>query len=99
MRSYAALLVFGIIGSTLPGAVCAGESKPLKFDFGAGAVAPGYIQVLPDMAYSRERGYGFEPGAKISAIDRGGDSLRGDFITGDAPFNFTARVPNEGNYR
>jgi lysophospholipase L1-like esterase len=25
--------------------------------------------------------------------------LRGDFITSDAPFHFTARVPREGNYR
>ena len=74
-------------------------APPLKFDFGSGPVAPGYTQVRPDMLYSRERGYGFEPGAALTTVDRGGDALRGDFITSARPFYFTARVPGEGNYR
>lgn len=69
-----------------------------KFDFGPGKVALGYIQVLPATIYSREPGYGFEPGATISGIDRGGnDALRGDFCTSDKPFFFSVALP-EGNY-
>ncbi len=69
-----------------------------KFDFGSGAVAPGYTAVTPDLAYSDARGFGFEPGPPATAVDRGGDPLRGDFITSDRPFLFSVKVP-EGNYR
>lgn len=75
-------------------------ATPLKFDFGPGPVAPGYTQVLPDMVYNSQRGYGFEPGEKIVGVDRGRpDALRRDFVTSDHPFHFTVRVPHEGNYR
>lgn len=93
--SRAALFAILLGGIVVPAA----ESAPLKFDFGSGQTAPGFTQVLPDMAYSRTRGFGFEPGAKITAIDRGGDPLRGDFVTSDQPFHFSVRVPAEGNYR
>ena len=70
----------------------------LKFDFGPGEVAPGYIQVLPTTIYTRELGYGFEPGLAVSCVDRGGkDRLRGDFCTSDQPFFFSVALP-EGNY-
>lgn len=69
-----------------------------KFDLGPGKVEPSYTQVLPDTTYTKERGYGFEPGAKIVGTDRGGnDALRGDFCTSDKPFFFSVAVP-EGNY-
>ena len=69
-----------------------------KFDFGSGKVAPGFTQVLPDMVFTPERGYGFDPGAKVVAVDRGGDdALRGDFCTGGQPFFFSVVLP-EGNY-
>ncbi|OAM89925.1 hypothetical protein AW736_11470 [Termitidicoccus mucosus] len=74
---------------------------PLRFDFGAGAVAPGFAPVRADTFYSAARGYGFEPGAVLREVDRGGDELRGDFVTagdGGAPFKFSVAVP-EGNYR
>jgi lysophospholipase L1-like esterase len=70
-----------------------------KFDFGPGAVAPGYQTVTPEIMYSAERGFGFEPGTTAVAVDRGsGDPLRSDFITASGPLVFSARVP-EGNYR
>lgn len=70
-----------------------------KFDFGPGRVAAGYTQVSEATAYTKERGYGFEPGARVECVDRGGrDALRGDFCTGDKPFFFSVAVP-EGNYR
>ena len=69
-----------------------------KFDFGSGPAAPGYTQVLPTTTYRQETGYGLEPGAAVTAQDRGKpDALKGDFITGDKPFLFSAAVP-EGNY-
>ncbi|PYS66183.1 MAG: rhamnogalacturonan acetylesterase [Acidobacteria bacterium] len=69
-----------------------------KFDFGPGKVAPGYTQVLADTVYSKELGYGFEPGAKVTCLDRGGkNALRSDFCTSDQPFYFSVALP-EGNY-
>jgi lysophospholipase L1-like esterase len=70
----------------------------LKFDFGPGKVKPGYRQVLPANVYTKELGYGFEPGSQVTCFDRGGgDALRGDFCTGDKPFYFSVALP-EGNY-
>src|SRR6185503_8212489 len=70
----------------------------LKFDFGPGTLAPGYTRVMPQNIYSREAGFGFEPGSQIACINRGGkDPLRGDFCTSDKPFYFSVALP-EGNY-
>jgi lysophospholipase L1-like esterase len=82
--------------------VCAGQAQTNKpryqFDFGPGKIAPGYTQVLPTTVYSKELGYGFEPGAVVSCLDRGGkDALRSDFCTSDKPFYFSVALP-EGNY-
>ena len=78
----------------------AGEAALYKFDFGPGAVADGYLPVLPATVYTSELGYGFEPGAAVTGVDRSGaDPVREDFITSDRPFFFSARVPAEGNYR
>jgi len=72
----------------------------LKFNFGAAAAVPGYTQVQATTMYSGDLGYGFEPGARLSAVHRGGgDPLRDDFITSDTPFYFSVKVPEEGNYR
>jgi lysophospholipase L1-like esterase len=69
-----------------------------KFDFGSGPVAPGYTQVLPTTVYSKETGYGIEPGAAVTAQDRGQpDAMRQDFLTSDRPFFFSVALP-EGNY-
>lgn len=74
------------------------DRPAFKFDFGPGKVAHGYKQVLPTTIYSKELGYGFEPGASINCLDRGGrDALRGDFCTSDRPFYFSVALP-EGNY-
>jgi lysophospholipase L1-like esterase len=74
------------------------DKTSFKFDFGPGKVAPGHIQVLDDHIYTKERGYGFEPGAKVSCVDHGGaNPLRSDFCTSDKPFFFSVAVP-EGNY-
>jgi lysophospholipase L1-like esterase len=69
----------------------------LKFDFGPGKVRDGYRQVLPATVYTKELGYGFEPGAQVTCEDRGGDALRGDFCTAAQPFYFSVAL-TEGNY-
>src|SRR2546428_1532757 len=69
-----------------------------KFDFGPGKVAPGYTQVSQTTIYSKELGYGFEPGSNVSCVDRGGrNALRGDLCTSDQTFFFSVALP-EGNY-
>ncbi|MET0647893.1 MAG: rhamnogalacturonan acetylesterase [Pyrinomonadaceae bacterium] len=73
------------------------NTPSLKFDFGPGRVKDGYRQVLPATLYTKELGYGFEPGAHVTCEDRGGDRLRGDFCTAAAPFYFSVALP-EGNY-
>lgn len=52
-----------------------------KFEFGPGA---------EKKIYSPETGYGFEPGAKITCVDR--------MCTSDQPFYFSVKLP-EGNYK
>ncbi|PTY07417.1 rhamnogalacturonan acetylesterase [Opitutaceae bacterium EW11] len=69
-----------------------------RFDFGSGAVAEGWTAVRADSVYSKETGFGFEPGYAVEAVDRGGDALRGDFVTSSRPFLFSVAVP-EGTYR
>jgi lysophospholipase L1-like esterase len=73
--------------------------KNWKFDFGPGIVAPGYTRVTGENIYSGDSGYGFEPGAQVACIDRGGkDPLRSDSCTSDKPFYFSVALP-EGNYK
>lgn len=74
------------------------ETTTLRFDFGPGPAGGGLTRVLPEMVYSDAAGFGFEPGPTIRGIDRGGDPVTGDFCTADAPFFFSVRVPEEGNY-
>lgn len=94
LRSQLTVLLFAV---NLTG--FAATPSPLKFDFGSGPVAPGWTGVDASTLFTQARGYGFEPGAGPTAVNRGGDALTGDFITSDRPFRFTARVPHEGNYR
>ncbi|WP_223833379.1 hypothetical protein [Pedobacter riviphilus] len=41
------------------------ERNSYKFDFGPGKIAKGYIQILPNDAYSKEKGYGFDFDSKV----------------------------------
>jgi len=77
------------------------QSRPAanwKFDFGPGPLASGYQRVMPQNLYSREAGFGFEPGQQIACLERASkDPLRGDFCTSERPFYFSVALP-EGNY-
>jgi lysophospholipase L1-like esterase len=63
----------------------------LGFDFSSAPSAAGKVHVAPDMAYSKERGFGFEPGAEVKQTDSA--------ITSEKPFHFHIAVPQEGNYK
>ncbi len=96
-----ALLVCGMAAAqTITSSAATNATQTsFKFDFGPGKVQPGWIQILPATIYSKERGYGFEPGAEVTGVDRGGwNKLRADFCTSDKPFYFSVALP-EGNYR
>ena len=97
-----ALVLAAVVALALgrPAPASAAEPSLYKFDFGPGAVGAGYLPILPTTIYDRALGYGFEPGGTLTGVDRGGsDPVRGDFVTSDRPFFFSARVPAEGNYR
>jgi len=68
-----------------------------KFDFGPGAAKKGYTQILPESIYSKEKGYGFLPGAELQGVNNGKDALKNDFITSTKPFYFSVDLP-EGDY-
>jgi lysophospholipase L1-like esterase len=61
-----------------------------KFGFGAGKVPEGFTRVASDAVYSKEAGYGFEPGSELRAAENS--------VTSDKPFYFSVAVP-EGNYK
>ncbi len=85
--------------SLLPGLLLPmGASETQNFSFGAGPVPAGCAKVLPATLYTAALGYGFEPGADIEAIDRGGpDLIHRQSCTSDCPFFFSVAEP-EGNY-
>ncbi|MGD1086616.1 MAG: rhamnogalacturonan acetylesterase [Verrucomicrobiota bacterium] len=70
-----------------------------KFQFGAQTAAPGYTLVPPSRLYSKEAGYGFEPGATVTAATQAaGDPLHAGAVTASPGFYFSVAMP-EGNYR
>lgn len=73
------------LAATEPEPVLAGT----VYDFSGKAVA-GQIPVTPDMTYTAERGYGFEPGSTVKA--------GAGCITSDQPYYFSIALP-EGNHR
>jgi lysophospholipase L1-like esterase len=93
------LLVTAVLGIGSTSVWAQKSSPPLKFDFGPGKVASGYTRVIASTIYSKELGYGFEPGTAVQCLDRRGkDTLRGDLCTSDKPFYFSVALP-QGNYR
>lgn len=75
------------------------EKTDYKFDFGPGKVAKGYTQILPQDAYNKEKGYGFDFDSKVEGVDYGGKNfLTSDLVKSNKPFYFSVAVP-EGNYK
>ncbi len=80
-----ALLGLGLLTTPLAPAAA------LQFHFGRSPAPAGATAVTPIDTFNRERGFGFEPGAALTALDGG--------VASERPFHFTVRVPHEGNYR
>ena len=96
MRIFVSALIFFLAGSVANGQI---KGMPMKFNFGTGKIPSGHTQVLATDVYSKEKGFGFEPGATVNCLARsGGNALRSDSCTSDKPFYFSAKVP-EGNYK
>ena len=75
----------------------AGQQTSFKFDFGTNKTAIGYTAITPETKFTYQTGYGFDQGSVVTAVDRGGNSLTGDYITSNKPFYFSVKLP-EGNY-
>ncbi|WP_186756014.1 rhamnogalacturonan acetylesterase [Echinicola salinicaeni] len=93
-------ILFSILALGMKGFFCQAqqsEKRTWKFDFGDGAIAKNYQQVLPAHEYSKSRGFGFLGAKQIQAVNNGENALKGDFISSDMPFYFTVDIP-EGNY-
>lgn len=73
------------------------QQTKYKFDFGIGKAATGYIKITPETKFDYKTGYGFDQGSVVTAVNRGGTALTGDFITGTKPFYFSVNLP-DGNY-
>ncbi|MGC8742347.1 MAG: rhamnogalacturonan acetylesterase [Verrucomicrobiia bacterium] len=86
-----------ILAASMPVFMASGID-PIKFDFGDGSTAAGYIKITPDKVYSDKIGYGFEPGQNIYSTNRDHpDVILSDFVFSDKPFYFSVKLP-EGNY-
>ena len=77
----------------------AAERETWKYDFGGAQVANDFTPVSPGLAYSKQRGYGFDLDSTPTLVEREHpDPLLRDFCTSDRPFFFSVALP-EGNYR
>ena len=95
----AALLMLFVIASLPAAQPTTAPATTFKFQFGAERAAPGYTLVAPTLVYSKETGYGFEPGAKLEAVtQKNTDPLHTGAVTSAQPFQFSVAVP-EGSYR
>jgi lysophospholipase L1-like esterase len=71
----------------------------LKFVFGQPTAPAGWTAVQTNTIYSKETGFGFEPGADLQTPAHvSTNKLEGSVVTSDKPFFFHAAVP-EGNYK
>lgn len=68
---------------TVAAALASAQSAPFQFDLSGGKAAPGFTKVTPAMHYSDDLGYGYEETGQ----------------TEGKPVYFSARVPEEGNYK
>lgn len=78
--------------------LAANSQTTFKFSFGNGKLVRGYIPVTPQTIFSYRKGYGFDQGSMVKAVETGSvHSVRSAYITAAAPFYFSVKLP-EGNY-
>lgn len=73
------------------------QPNNFRFDFGSGGTEKGYIRITPATKFNYQTGYGFDQSSVVESVDRGGNTLTGDYITSKKPFYFSVKLP-EGNY-
>lgn len=82
--------------------ICVGniraQTVSWRFDFGSGPSKKGWTAVNADTRFDRASGYGWSHASQPVAVNRGGDALKGDYITSISPLYFSMALP-EGNYR
>jgi lysophospholipase L1-like esterase len=83
MTKHFQLCLVLLMGSAMAGTAI-GETS-FKFSFGSVEAIPGHIKVLPEISYTAQRGYGFEPGSAAA-------------MAAKKPFYFSVKMP-EGNYQ
>lgn len=69
-----------------------------RFSLGVGKKHIGYTAVVPTDLYAEDKGYGFESTAGLFGVDRMGEKMGSEFISGNKPFYFSVKLP-EGNYQ
>lgn len=73
------------------------DGDVVKFDFGPGALADGYVRISATTAYSDELKYGFADTAAVTETDRGAsDPIKSDFAAVNGT-SFLVDLPN-GDY-
>lgn len=76
------------------------QTTSRRFDFGAGAVEPGYTAVGPALGFTAGRGYGWLTTDGLLGRDRSQpDTLRRDFVFGKTPHTFRIAGLTPGLYR
>ena len=80
----------------LSAAACFGQTN-IRYDFGSGKVPTSPSKVGEADTFSKERGYGFEPGANLTCSASSGKTASG-YCSSNKPFYFSTVIP-EGNYR
>jgi lysophospholipase L1-like esterase len=82
--------------------ICVGhvraQTQLWRFDFGSGPCKKGWTAVDAYKRFDRVSGYGWTHASQPVAVNRGGDPLKGDYITSTSPLYFSMLLP-EGNYR
>ncbi|MEQ1762746.1 MAG: rhamnogalacturonan acetylesterase [Pyrinomonadaceae bacterium] len=91
MTNYLSTLLFALTFTSL-----ASGQVVQRFDFGSERPAKGAKAVKASGIYSKEREYGFEPGANVTCS--AGVKGKNGTCNSEKPFYFSAAVP-EGNYR
>ena len=75
---------------------CVAQTE-MRFDFGGGKVPTSHSGVTASNLFTKESGYGFEPGATVNCSATAGKTASG-YCASNKPFYFSAVIP-EGNYR
>ncbi|HYV36421.1 MAG TPA: GDSL-type esterase/lipase family protein [Gemmataceae bacterium] len=69
-----------------------------KYLFAPSQPVDGYTLVKPETLYTKQRGFGFDCGSKVTAVAQGrANPLHRGYCTSDGPMYFSVALP-EGNY-